>query len=139
MAMDTRTFERMRRTLGIFATECKGIAETDEIHPVRVLDAMHPPAVARKGLQMAVSDIVEELSSVSRDHVARLDARLAECDAMTLSEARLLFSRRLRKVRKRGVIANEDDYYLVRNAIDFAEEDERDALWVLLADFEGRG
>ncbi|MCP4621134.1 MAG: hypothetical protein GY844_32415, partial [Bradyrhizobium sp.] len=102
--MDTRTFERMRRTLGILATECMGIAETDAIHPVRMLDAMRPPSAARRGLQMAINDLVEDLAHASPDHVACLDARLAECGAMTLSEARLRFSRNLRKIRKRGSI-----------------------------------
>jgi hypothetical protein len=136
--MDTRTFERMRRMLGIYATDCWGIAETHESHPLRALDVIHPPSLARKGLQMAINDIVEELAHAAPEHVARIDAHMAQRDAMTLSEARLRFSRDLRKIRKRGTIANENEYYLVRNAVDFADESERDALWSLLGDFETR-
>jgi hypothetical protein len=134
--MDTRTFERMRRMLGIYATDCWGIAETHESHPLRALDVIRPPSLARKGLQIAINDIVEELAHAAPDQVARLDAHLAERDAMTLSEARLHFSRDLRKIRKRGSIANEEEYYLVRNAADFAGEAERDALWLMLGAFE---
>jgi len=133
-------YERMRRLLDVVYTECLGTAIESESYPVRVLDAMSAarPAAAHKGLRMAIGDIVEMLDSASPDYVDRLDARLREIGGMTLTEARSLFSRRLKRVVKRGKIGSEDDYYLVRNAADIGAGDEQQRLWDLIAEYESR-
>ena len=87
---------------------------------------------------MAVNDMVEACETRPRDYVARLDAHLAANDAMTLSEARNLFSKGLRAVLKRARIRTETEYYLVRNAVESAAPDAASIMWALLADFETR-
>jgi hypothetical protein len=133
-------YERMRRLLDVVYTECLGTAIESESHPVRVLDAMFAarPAAARKGLRMAIGDIVEMLDATSPDYVDRLDARLREIGGMTLTEARSLFSRRLKQAIRRGKIGSEDEYYLVRNAAEDAARDEQQRLWGLIAEYESR-
>ncbi|MEO7688848.1 MAG: hypothetical protein ABIS51_06140 [Sphingomonas sp.] len=133
-------YERMKRFMAIFATAAMGIASDSEVHPSRVLEAMEAksPANAKKGVRMAVNDMVEQCEGRSPDYVARLDAHLAANDAMTLSEARNLFSKSLRAVLKRVRIRTETEYYLVRNAVESAAPDAASTMWALLADFETR-
>lgn len=134
-------YERMRRLLDVVYTEYFGAVIKSESHPVRVLDAMFAarPASARKGLRMAIGDIVEMLGSLSTDHVELLDARLREIGGMTLTEARSLFSRRLKQIVRRGKIRNEDEYHLVRNAAEVAACDEQQQrLWELIGGYESR-
>jgi hypothetical protein len=92
-------YARMKRFMSIFMTDAKGIATDSPIHPSRVLEEVEAksPAKAKKGVRMAVNDIVEACEGCSPDYVARLDAHLAANDAMTLSEARNLFSKGLRR------------------------------------------
>jgi hypothetical protein len=132
-------YDRMRRLLVVHSA-VQGIVSGSETDPVRHLDAMamNSPATARKGLRMAIGDIVEMLARAPTDDISALEHRLREADAMSIAEARLLFSRRFKAVVKRGTITGDDDYYLVRNAVEAAPEDEQAALWKLLADYETR-
>jgi len=129
----------MRRLLVVHSAVL-GIVPGSATDPVRHLDALalNSPSAARKGLRMAIGDIVEMLARVSTDDISALERRLREADAMSIAEARLLFSRRLKAVVKRGAINSDDDYYLVRNAAEGAPENEQAALWKLLADYETR-
>lgn len=134
-------YDRMRRLLDVVYTEYFGTAIKSESHPVRVLDAMFAarPAAARKGLRMAIGDIVEMLDAISIDHVERLDARLREIGGMTLTEARFLFSKRLKQIVRCGKIGSEDEYYLVRNAAEVAAwNEQQQRLWELIAEYESR-
>lgn len=133
-------YERMKRFMSIFSTDAMGVAADSECHPLRVLEAIEAksPANAKKGLRMAVNDMVEACERRSPDYVARLDAHLAANDAMTLSEARNLFSKGLRAVLKRASIRTETEYYLVRNAVESAAPDAASTMWAMLADFEAR-
>ena len=130
----------MKRFMSIFATDAMGIAADSEIHPSRVLGAIESKsrANAKEGVRMAVNDMVEQCETRSPDYVARLDAHLAASDAMTLSEARNLFSKRLRAVLKRARIGTEAEYYLVRNAVESAAPEAATTMWAMLADFEAR-
>jgi hypothetical protein len=132
-------YDRMRRLLAVHSV-VSGIFPGSEIDPVRHLDviAESNPSAARKGLRMAIGDIVEMLSRSPADHISALEERLREADAMSIAETRLLFSRRLKAVMKRGAISCDDDYYLVRNAVEAASQSEQSALWSLLANYETR-
>ena len=133
-------YERMKRFMSIFATDAMGIAVDSEIHPLRVVEAIESKsrANATKGVRMAVNDMVEQCETRSPDYVAQLDAHLAANDAMTLSEARNLFSKRLRAVLKRARIGTEVEYYLVRNAVESAAPEAAATMWAMLADFEAQ-
>ena len=130
----------MKRFMSIFATDVNGVAADSEIHPLRVLESIEAKsrANAKKGVRMAVNDMVEQCEGCSPEYAARLDAHLAANGAMTLSEARNLFSKSLRAVLKRARIRSETEYYLVRNAVESAAPEAASTLWVLLTDFETR-
>ncbi|MGH6614693.1 hypothetical protein [Sphingomonas sp.] len=130
--------ERMKRFMDFFATEVMAIPRDSDIHPLRVLQAIEErsPSNARKGLRMAVNDMVEMSEDFSLDEVTRLDARLSAQDALTLSQARLQFSRRLKAILKRGWIRGEMEYHLVRNAAECTDQDMASKMWPLLATFE---
>ena len=133
-------YARMKRFVFLFVTEVLKVPADSEMHPAVAMEAIESrsQSQARKGLRMAVSDMVEMSERMSNDDVVRLDAHLAANDAMTLTEARGQFSKSLKAVLKRQHILTETEYYLVRNAVDSAEPDKAPALWVLLADFEQR-
>lgn len=128
----------MKNFISIFATEAMGIQPEREDHPSRTLKAIEEvsAAKAREGARMAVNDMVEMCEASTAEYVARLDAHLAANDAMTLSEARLKFSRTLKSIMKRG-IRNEVEYYLVRNAVEAADPETATTLWNMLTAFEG--
>lgn len=124
----------MTRFIGLLATEMLRVPPEAEHHPTRVFAMMmaRSPANARKGLRMAVNDMIEMCSDLSATEVAQLDARLVACEALTLTEARGRFSRKLRAVLKRGHIKTEIEYYLVRNAIDVVDASEALRLQAML-------
>lgn len=131
-------YDRMRRTLGILATARWKIGADDPIHPVAVLDelAERSSASARKGLRMAINDLVEELADASPNEIEQLDAELIAANGATVGEIRAQFSKRLRAILKRGIIRDEQEYYLVRNAVEFTDAEMAPTIWSLLLAFE---
>ena len=93
-------------------------------------------AMARKGLAMAVGDIVEMTSDLSTQKVAAADAALRAEGIVTLTEVRARFWSKIRSIRKRGSVRNEAEYYALRNLVDALPEDERPKAWSLLAAYE---
>ncbi|MDO7841648.1 hypothetical protein [Sphingomonas immobilis] len=133
--------ERMKRFLGIAATEVMGVPADSEIHPSRVLaeiEVRHGKSKAKAGLKMAINDIVEMTGRYGHAETLQFDAILSAQDAMTLSQARAYFSKRLKAIRKRGEIASEAEYYMVRNAVEALQPDEAGELNDMLSAFEQR-
>jgi hypothetical protein len=131
-------YERMKRLLGIFFTDALGHPADSPANPLRALATIEEkqPAAARKGLAMAINDIVEMSEDQPPDYVRTLDAHLKAQDAMTLSEARARFSKRLKAILRRGKLNDEGDYYLARNAVDLATPEDAARLQGLIVDFE---
>lgn len=127
----------MKRLLGIFFTEALGHPADSAANPLNALATIEKqqPAAARKGLTMAINDIVEMAEGQTPDYVRALDEHLAAHDAMTLSEARTRFSKRLKKILRRGSVIDDTEYYLARNAIDWAAPDDAIKLQAMIADF----
>jgi hypothetical protein len=100
------------------------------------------PANAKKGLQMAINDIVEDTSEWTPQQVAEADARFIAAGTFTLSEVRRRYSKKYLQILKRGVIQSKAEYYLVKGIVDGsgiepgATESER--LQAMLSDFESR-
>jgi hypothetical protein len=76
------------------------------------------PAKARKGLMMAVNDVVEMTLAWDSTKVAQADAMFTSGGTFTLSEVRQRFSNRYEQIRKRGRIRNETDCYLAKGLFD---------------------
>jgi hypothetical protein len=110
-----------------------------ESHPIAVLDAMvrKSPALARQGLEMMIGDFLEATSDLSRDEIAALDTEFRQAGLPTLSNIRAPFMKQIKSIAKRGLIRSEQEYYLVRSAVEGTTEDkEQLRLWELLAAFE---
>lgn len=75
-------------------------------------------ANAKKGLQMAINDIVEETANWAPEKVAAADARFAAAGTFTLSEVRRRYSKKYLQILKRGVIRSETEYYLLKGIRD---------------------
>ena len=94
---------------------------SSSVTPVEFLEDIEKTSLsnARRGLQMAINDIVE---IVSREwNVAQIleaDKRLAAAGMITLSELQLRYTQKCAKIFKSGIINNEVEYYVVKNAID---------------------
>ena len=109
-------------------------------HPIAVLDAMalKAPARARQGLGMMIGDLIEDTGRLPASEVKRIDAEFANAGLPTLSEMRLRFMRQVKRILKRGSIRNDEDYYLIRNAVEDLAANEQEHLWKLLGDYELR-
>jgi hypothetical protein len=70
---------------------------------------------AMRGLHMAINDCVEESFHLDHNEVERLDTELQARGIVTLSELRRRYSKGYARIKKRGQIKNENEYYLVRN------------------------
>jgi len=130
----------MKRLLGIFFTDALGHPADSAANPLNALATIEKqqPAAARKGLAMAINDIVEMAEGQTPDYVRALDEHLAAQGAMTLSEARARFSKRLKKILRRGSVVGDTEYYLARNALDWAAPNDATKLQAMIADFDIR-
>ncbi|MGN6289188.1 MAG: hypothetical protein ACTHNA_08015 [Sphingopyxis terrae] len=105
--------------------------------PVRALDRIAETSMsnARRGLSMAIGDIVEMTDSWPSREIMSLDAELATIGLPTLSAMRAQCSKAVRAILRRGRIKNEAEYYLIRNAVDIDPERSK-ALFDLLATWD---
>ena len=95
---------------------------------------------ALRGLRMAINDCVERSSRFDRLQVEKLDSELRKLGIVTLSELRRRFSKDYTKIKKRGQIKNDAEYYLVRNVLDDPTEktaEERRLLEEMINGYEG--
>ncbi|GKT26094.1 hypothetical protein [Acidovorax sp. SUPP3334] len=75
-------------------------------------------ANAKKGLQMALNDFVEETANWTPEAIAAADARFAAAGTFTLSEVRRRYSKKYLQIIKRGLIRSETEYYLLKGIAD---------------------
>lgn len=73
---------------------------------------------AKKGLQMAINDVVEMTSDWSPEQVAAANAKFAAHETLTLSEIRQRYSKKYLQVLNRGAIRSADEYYLLKGIVD---------------------
>ncbi|MNU25257.1 hypothetical protein D3C71_135960 [compost metagenome] len=110
-----------------------------DIDPIVVLDrfAETSPAKARRGLSMAIGDIVEMTSNWPLDKIVEADRQLSAADLPSLSAVCAKFSKAVAKIVRKGVIANDAEFYLVRNATEMTG-DHRQVLLNLAEAYEGK-
>jgi hypothetical protein len=97
---------------------------------------------AKKGLQMAINDIVEESADWTPEQIAAADARFSAAGTFTLSEVRQRYSKKYLQILKRGTIRSETEYYLVKGIVDGGGIErgatEATQLQAMMNDFETR-
>jgi hypothetical protein len=113
-----------------------------ELRPIACLEVLEKKGIktARRGLRMAINDCVEASFRLDRAEVAKLDSELRKLDIITLSELRMRYSKAYARIKKRGQIKTEGEYYLVRNVLDDPTEktsDERELLEKMISEYEG--
>lgn len=93
---------------------------TPAMTPSQFLEGIEKTSLsnAKKGLQMAVNDIVEESAGWRPDQVAEADTKFSAAGTFTLSEVRRRYSKKYLQILKRGVIDSETEYYLVKGIVD---------------------
>jgi hypothetical protein len=112
-----------------------------EAHPVARLALLEgkSKSIARVGLRQAINDCIEESIRLDPADVRKLDIDLQALGIVTLSEVRRQYDARFARIRDRGEIRNETEYYLVRNILlDRAEKtpEEQSLLTKMIDDFE---
>lgn len=110
-----------------------------DFDPIVVLDrfAETSPAKARKGLSMAIGDIVEMTSNWPLDKVVEADRQLSAADLPSLSAVCAKFSKAVAKIVRKGAIANDAEFYLVRNVAEMTGEHQQ-VLLKLVEAYEGK-
>jgi hypothetical protein len=91
---------------------------------LEALDRMESESVskARKGLDMALNDIVEATERWAYPAVAEFDSILRSKGGTTLSEMRVRRSRAYKALVRKGRIDRESDYYLAKGVLEGASE-----------------
>lgn len=87
---------------------------------------------------MAIGDVLEFAADWDRSKVQAVDSNLAQAGLPTLSEFRARFSREIARIQKRGRIADEREYYAVRNVVESVDTETSKLLWDLLAAYENQ-
>jgi hypothetical protein len=111
-----------------------------EDHPLAALERfeVRSKAMARKSLAMAVADIVELTQSQSPKEVLEIDKALRDSALPTLSEVRVRFSRVVGGLLRRGKVRSENEYHMLRNAVEMLAAEQQAKAWDILADFDER-
>jgi len=94
-------------------------------HPMNVLAAweLKSQALARRGLKEGLRDAVVSFQDWPADRLARLDERLRANDLPAVAKLRAMVLDPVKKVLKRRVIKNLDEFYLVKEIVDDGTSD----------------
>jgi hypothetical protein len=95
---------------------------------------------ALRGLLLAINDCVEKSFHFDHKEVEKLDSELRARGIVTLSELRRRYSKAYAKIKKRGQIKNENEYYLIRNVFGDLTEKSREECRLLekmINEYEG--
>ncbi|MGY3230441.1 hypothetical protein ACVWWJ_001925 [Luteibacter sp. HA06] len=96
------------------------------------------PAAGRQSVRLGVSDALADVKNAPQEKVALLSERLAAANAPPIASVRALMSKKLTPAIKRGVLKNEEEFYLVKDLLDSPSlpDDERTKLETMLDTFE---
>lgn len=117
-------------------------SQNPEDQPIAFLENLEKKSTsdAKRGLQMAVNDVVEMTADWSPQKVAEADAKFSSRGAFTLSEVRRRYSRRYLQILRRGSIKSDLEYYFLKGIDDSGElptlSDESEKIGAMLADYE---
>lgn len=138
-----REYAELLAFVDFIATHVWRIDPADPAHPAsagRRIVAEFGKAKAFEGLRQAVNDIIEQLADAPVEFQAHLDGALRERGVLSFSEVRRRYAAAYRRIVKRGRIASEREYYLVRGLLadvsSVADEDARRLLEAMLDRYE---
>lgn len=86
---------------------------------------------------MAIGDIVEMTRNWPLDKIVEADRQLSAADLPSLSAVFAKFSKAVAKIVRKGAIANDAEFYLVRNAAEMTGEHQQ-VLLKLVEAYEGK-
>lgn len=109
-----------------------------EDEPMAVMERFEErsPSMARKGLAMALGDLMEMSETLSAKQCEAIDAALAERSLPTWSELRIQFSGKIAATMRRGKIRSETEYYALRNVVESIDNPDQETAWSILDDYE---
>jgi hypothetical protein len=140
MKISAEEYDRMRSWLAcVWQAVFPDAMLTPATDPIAALDRMaaSSPSQARRGLAMAIGDLVEQTGRWSAEQVAEINSRLAQEQLPSLSAVRTKFSKVIKRVVRRRKINDDTEYYAVRNAAE-SSDGAAPSLWPLLASYEER-
>jgi hypothetical protein len=134
-------YEDLKRFLKVYTETMFDLySYPEEDRPMSVLAEFErqSPALGRKALRISVADAVSNLRDLSAPELESLSAALAAANAPSVASVRALVSKKLGPVIKRGVLRNEEEFYLVKDLLDSPSlpDDERTKLETMLDTFE---
>ena len=96
------------------------------------------PEAGRQSVRLGVSDALADVKNAPTEKVAVFSERLAAANAPSIASVRAMMSKKLAPAIKRGVLKNEEEFYLVRDLLDSPSlpDDERRKLEIMLDAFE---
>lgn len=143
--MTDADYERLKMFMSLYYEWfIAGPSHRPESHPVAVLERLEKKSrsQAKRGLEMAINDCIEDSSEWSPEVVALADKRFLLENAPRLSEIRATYSRMYLKVLKRGSIKSLNEYYLVKGILDGGGVEpgagEAEKLVAMLTEYENR-
>ncbi len=138
-----REFRELKSFLYAFMDLAEGRSQADLGQLATEMDEMEirAPKRALAGLRMAVNDSMEMSSHWSIDKIKAVDVALSNAGALTLSEVRRRFSKKVSAILSRGRIRSEVEYYIVAGLLaDQSSEisaEERSRMQVMTEIYEG--
>lgn len=143
--MSEEEYEGLKRFMSLFYEWFKAKpSHRPESHPLVVLEGLEKKSrsQAKRGLEMAVNDCVEDSSEWSPEVIELADKRFVLNNAPSLSEVRAKYSRKYLQVLKRGSIKSLKEHYLVKGILDGGGIEpgagEAEKLAAMLTDYENR-
>lgn len=120
MDISPKDYEKLKAFVATFMEFYAEGPVSPEVHPLSVLANLEKASMARakKGLVLAVQDLVESTAGWSPEQVAEADRRFASRGAFELGEMRRRYSRRYLEVMRRGSIRSLPEYYLLKSVAD---------------------
>lgn len=111
----------------LFVTYVEEVLQRGPVSALSALDALNKmesesAAKARKGLEMALNDIVEATERWTYRAVVEFDKIVRSKGGTSLSEMRTRRSRAYKSLVKKGRIDRDTDYYLVKGVLESASE-----------------
>jgi len=135
--------ESLHTVAATIAAWCDALTESSP--GVRLADAVERAYEARdlRGLRMARNDLVEMTNAGTAEQAHALDALLRQRANTTLEQLHAKKMERIRRIRARGKLTSEEQYYLVREHVEFItafpeRAEEVDALLAMIHAYQDR-
>lgn len=117
MKIDAKDYPAMRAWFAVVAPRIFPDVPADA-DPILALDRIEAVSMAnaRKGLSMAIGDVVEMTDHWNPDEIEMLNKELIAAGLHSFAMIRARFSKAIAGIVRRGRIKSESEYYLLRNA-----------------------